>query len=130
MKKILLIILMTIIFISCSEKSDSRKINPADHEVIGEVSDGVRMIDVETYQFGFEPNYIVVNAGEKVKLNFTTRDVVHGFMVEEMNIDVSINPGEISTIEFTPEKSGIYKFRCSVPCGSGHRAMIGYLIVK
>ncbi|WP_320047961.1 cupredoxin domain-containing protein [uncultured Ilyobacter sp.] len=130
MKRILWVILTIFILISCSGKNDERKINPDDHKVIGEIIDGARVIEVEAYRFAFEPDYIVVNAGEKVTLNFTTRDVTHGFMIEKMGIDVNINPGEISTIEFTPEKSGIYKFRCSVPCGSGHKAMVGYLIVK
>jgi len=130
MKRILWVILITFIFISCSGENDGKKINPSDHKVIGEIIDGVRFIEVEAYSFAFEPDYIVVNSGEKVKLNFTTRDVEHGFMIEEMNINVSINPAEISTIEFTSEKSGIYKFRCSVPCGSGHKKMTGYLIVK
>ncbi len=130
MKKILCIILMIFIFIGCSGKNDGEKINPADYEVIGEVVNGERVIEVEAYQFGFEPNYIVVNAGEKVKLNLTTRDVTHGFMIDKMDINVSINPEEIRTVEFTPEKNGVYEFWCSVPCGSGHRTMRGYLIVK
>jgi heme/copper-type cytochrome/quinol oxidase subunit 2 len=130
MKRTLLVILMTLIFVSCSDKNDGKKITPSDHKVIGDIVDGVRVIEVEAYRFAFEPDYIVVNAGDKVKLNFKTRDVAHGFMVEEMNINVSINPGEISTTEFTPERSGVYEFRCSVPCGSGHKKMGGYLIVK
>ncbi len=130
MKKMLSIIIMAFIFISCSEKSDSKKINPDDYEVSGILANGIRTVQVESYQFGFEPEFIVVNSGEKIVLELTTRDVKHGFMLYELNINVDISPGEAKTVEFTAEEKGVYEFWCSVPCGSGHREMDGLLIVK
>ncbi len=130
MKKIIFVMTMLFVFISCTGKGESNSINPDDYNVIGEVINGVRVIDVEAYRFGFEPEYIVVNSGETVKLNLKTRDVPHGFMVEKLDINVSIDPGEINTVDFIAEKKGVYQFWCSVPCGSGHRSMEGFLIIK
>ena len=130
MKKILFVVTALLVFISCAGKGESSPIDPENFEVIGEVINGIRIIDVEAYKFGFEPEYIVVNSGETVKLNLKTRDVSHGFMVEKLDINVSIDPGEIKTVDLIAEKKGVYQFWCSVPCGSGHRSMEGFLIIK
>ena len=99
-------------------------------EVSGNLENGVRVIQMRAFQFGFDPNPVIVNEGEKVKLVVTSTDVTHGFSISEFGVNVRLFPGRPSIIDFTADKSGTYTFYCNVPCGSGHSAMRGRLIVK
>lgn len=91
---------------------------------------GVKEFRVEAFQFSFDPDTIEVNQGDKVKITLTTRDVGHGFALRAYNINEAINPGQSTVVEFTADQKGTFPFFCSVPCGAGHQAMKGTLIVK
>ena len=99
-------------------------------DVSGNLENGVRVIQMRAFQFGFDPNPIIVNEGERVKLIVTSTDVTHGLSISEFGVNVKLFPGRPSIIDFTADKSGTFIFYCSVPCGSGHRSMRGRLIVK
>lgn len=98
-------------------------------ELSGEVTDGVRVVQVTAHRFMFMPDHIVVKVGEPVRLEVTSTDVTHGMDIEGMHIDVELPPNEMQKIEFTPEQAGTYHFHCSVYCGEGHQDMHGELIV-
>ena len=85
---------------------------------------------MKAFQFGFDPNPVVVNEGEQVKLVVTSTDVTHGLSIAEFGVNARLIPGRPSIIDFTADKSGTFIFYCSVPCGAGHRSMRGRLIVK
>ena len=96
-------------------------------------SDGAgtaRVINVELFRFGFDPDPLVLKKGERVKLLLRTRDVGHGFRVAEYGIDVAVNPGETKEYSFVADKAGTFTIQCSVPCGPGHKEMKGTLIVE
>ncbi len=78
----------------------------------------------------FDPGTIVVKQGDKVKIKITSTDVKHSFMLKDYNINVQLEPNQTQTIEFTADKFGVFQFRCAVPCGDGHKEMIGTLVVK
>jgi cytochrome c oxidase subunit II len=99
-------------------------------EFTGKIINGVRVIDVKAVQFKFIPDVIRVKKGEKVKLNLTSGDVLHGFDLDDFKISVQIPPGKTTTAEFTPDKTGTFIFDCSVYCGVGHGNMKGKLIVS
>lgn len=91
----------------------------------------VQVIEVEAYQFGWEPNPIRVTNGTPVRLKMTSRDVAHGIGIPAFGVSKRIpGNGETVTVEFTPDKTGTYNFICNVYCGSGHSAMTGRLIVE
>ena len=81
-------------------------------------------------QFQFDPATIEVNKGDKVRLLITSKDVPHGFSIAEYGINVRMDPGKTTTVEFTANKQGTFTSFCSVFCGSGHSNMKGKLIVK
>ena len=56
--------------------------------------------------------------------------MVHGFKINEFNIDEKLNPGEEVTVTFVADKTGVFTFFCNVPCGEGHKEMKGTLIVN
>ncbi|HDL64979.1 MAG TPA: hypothetical protein ENH12_06275, partial [Proteobacteria bacterium] len=53
----------------------------------GEIIDGVRVIKMEAFQYGFKPDPVAVKKGEKVRLLVTSTDVVHGIMIREFGIN-------------------------------------------
>jgi cytochrome c oxidase subunit 2 len=95
----------------------------------GKLENGVRMIDVTASKYKFEPDPIVVRAGEHVRLVLTSADTDHGFAIGELNINVSIPAGQSKTFEFVAPGKGAYTVHCSVYCGPGHKSMSGAFTV-
>ena len=91
----------------------------------------VKMIAVRS---SFEPSKVEVSQGDKVTIYLTnieqTTDELHGFGVNEYNINVVVDPGETKTIEFVASKPGVYPFYCTNFCSALHQEMQGYLLVK
>ena len=88
---------------------------------------------VRSFNFGFDPPTIEVNAGDKVRIILTSDDVPHGLAINEfvgVNKRVDPSPAEPTVIEFLADKRGEFTFYCSVPCGDGHLDMKGKLIVR
>ncbi len=94
------------------------------------VSAGARVITMSVTDFVFSPNTITVNKGEKVVVRLTAVSGTHGFGSSELGLNVRIEPGETKDIVIPTDKAGIFAFKCSVPCGSGHRDMTGTIIVE
>ncbi len=94
--------------------------------------------NVEVYMIAvrssFEPWKIEVNQGDKVSIYITnieqTTDELHGFGLNEYNINIVIDPGETKTAEFVANKKGVYPFYCTNFCSALHQEMQGYLLVK
>ena len=63
------------------------------------------------------------------RLKVASKEVKHSIFVRELNLWSRINTGEISTIEFRPEKAGTFDVVCGEFCGTGHSSMVGRLIV-
>jgi nitrous-oxide reductase len=81
-----------------------------------------------------EPTSIEVNQGDRVTIYITnseqTTDELHGFGLNEYNINVVIDPGETKTVEFVASKPGVFPFYCTNFCSALHQEMQGYLLVK
>jgi nitrous-oxide reductase len=94
--------------------------------------------NVEVYMVAvrssFTPWQIEVNKGDKVTIYLSnieqTTDELHGFGLNEYNINVVVDPGETKTIEFVANKAGVYPFYCTNFCSALHQEMQGYLLVK
>lgn len=91
----------------------------------------VYMVAVRT---SFDPWKIEVNRGDKVTIYLTnieqTTDELHGFGLNEYNINVVADPGETKVIEFVANKKGVFPFYCTNFCSALHQEMQGYLLVK
>jgi nitrous-oxide reductase len=91
----------------------------------------VKMVAVRS---SFEPNKLEVNEGDRVTIHATnieqTTDELHGFGLNEYNINVVIDPGETKTIEFVANKPGVFPFYCTNFCSALHQEMQGYLLVR
>jgi len=91
----------------------------------------VKMIAVRS---SFEPNKLEVNQGDKVTIYLTnieqTTDELHGFGLNDYNINVVVDPGETKTIEFVANKPGVFPYYCTNFCSALHQEMQGYMLVK
>lgn len=98
----------------------------------GTIIDGVRTFNVTAEQWSFQPSSLKVYPGEKVRFYLTSRDVWHGFAVNELNINLTVTNKktvQINTIIPADAKGGIYTMYCSVFCGIGHPYLKGQIIV-
>jgi cytochrome c oxidase subunit 2 len=81
-------------------------------------------------QFAFDPPVLHVNQGDRLILTLQATDVVHGFYLDDYGVDVRVEPGISERVELVADRTGKYRYRCSVACGSLHPFMIGELIVN
>jgi nitrous-oxide reductase len=94
--------------------------------------------NVEVYMIAVRstltPTSFEVNKGDKVTIYMTnieqTTDELHGFGINEYNINVVADPGETKVIEFIADKQGVYPYYCTNFCSALHQEMQGYLLVK
>jgi Icc-related predicted phosphoesterase/plastocyanin len=88
-----------------------------------------QVIKITAKKFEYSPDKITIKKGIPVTLELTSLDVLHGFNCSELKIRSDIPPEKVSTIRFTPEKTGTFDFHCDVFCGSGHEQMTGTITV-
>jgi cytochrome c oxidase subunit II len=108
----------------------TQAVGKAEQELSGKLEDGVRVVKVRAKRFEYIPGTIVVNEGEKVRLEITSEDTTHGFGLSEYKIRLTLEPGKTQKAEFTAGKPGTYGFHCIVFCGMGHMKMRGELVVR
>jgi cytochrome c oxidase subunit II len=106
-----------------------------------------KVIEVTAKKYEFSPNEIHVKKGTRVQLKLRTDDSAHGLklnlypegarndgklglLFEQPQGNAKVKKGQERIVEFVAVLTGIYNFKCSVQCGSGHRQMIGKLIVE
>lgn len=89
----------------------------------------IRYITLNAKQFEFAPGRVHVNQGDRVVFTVAAQDVVHGFYLDGYGLKTRIEPGVPQRIEFVADKTGKFRYRCSVNCGSLHPFMIGELVV-
>ena len=77
---------------------------------------------------------IPVKRGDHVIVHLTnieqTPDATHGFSIPEMNVMVSLDAGETTTVEFDADTPGSFSFYCTEFCSALHLEMQGWLIVE
>ncbi len=88
-----------------------------------------RTFHIDASRFQYSPSVLQVNPGDQVTIELTARDVVHGLSIDGYNLNVIADPGQTARLTFTANKSGSFRFRCSVTCGNMHPFMIGKLEV-
>ncbi|GAA0521264.1 cytochrome c oxidase subunit 2 [Halorubrum aquaticum] len=84
---------------------------------------------VVAFQFGFQPDPIVVPENSTVTFQVTSRDVIHGFEVVGTNANTMVVPGEVSELTVEVGEPQEYGILCNEYCGAGHHVMEGKLHV-
>jgi len=87
---------------------------------------GVQEVRV-TVKGGYTPDTVVVRAGTPVRLQFyrdETADCSERVVFEDFGIDTALPAFQTTTIEFTPDEAGEFRFRC------GMHMLKGLLVVE
>jgi cytochrome c oxidase subunit 2 len=119
-----------VMFVSWPHAIDSAETDFKGLVLSGKLEDGIRVIEVVAYKYGFFPNPIVVKHGERVKLIMTAMDVRHGFYVPEFNVNEVLPRRGTRTVEFVAYRKGQFMVHCSVYCGPDHGKQKTRLIVE
>jgi len=88
-----------------------------------------REVTINAEQCVFDPPVLHVNKGDRVIVTLQADDVVHGLYLDGYDIDMRVEPGISQRVEFVANRTGKFRYRCSVACGTLHPFMIGELIV-
>lgn len=101
---------------------------------------------IKARQYSYDPAEIAVNYNDTLHINLVSLDAVHGFYIENYDIDAEISPNvknfkfrqpskgnnwiDTNEIVFVAKQRGKFRFRCSHTCGNMHPFMQGSLVVK
>ena len=82
----------------------------------------------------FTPENIEIKVGDEVTWHITNvegaYDATHGFALPGHNVNLSLEPGEAATFEFTAINSGVFNFYCTEFCSALHLEMMGHLLIE
>jgi heme/copper-type cytochrome/quinol oxidase subunit 2 len=88
-----------------------------------------RTFHIEASRFKYSPAVLSVNPGDRVTIELTATDVVHGLSIDGYGLETSSDPGQTTRLTFVADRLGSFRFRCTVTCGNMHPFMIGKLQV-
>ena len=95
---------------------------------------GVTEIWMSVVRSQFKPDVVRIPRGDKVIVHLSnieqTADATHGFAIPNMNVNVSLDAGETTTVEFTADTPGAFSFYCTEFCSALHLEMQGWMIVE
>ncbi len=99
--------------------------------IVGRVSAWGNLLDQLEHR-KMQPAVITVHKGDRVVLQLTSTDVVHGFSMKGYGIfvDKGIVPGKPVIVSFVASRTGSFPFSCNAICGKGHENMKGILHVQ
>ncbi|MFW2438971.1 MAG: cytochrome c oxidase subunit II, partial [Arenicellales bacterium] len=80
-----------------------------------DVNDKNYLLDVD--------NRVVVPVNKKVRLLFTSNDVIHSWWVPDFAVKKDAIPGFINESWFKTDKPGVYRGQCTELCGTNHGFM-------
>jgi cytochrome c oxidase subunit 2 len=83
---------------------------------------GIDPFTVENYLLEVD-NRVVLPRGAKIRVLFTSNDVIHAWWVPELAIKKDAIPGFINEAWFRADISGVYRGQCAELCGMDHGYM-------
>ena len=88
-----------------------------------------RTFQIDAKRFEYDPAILKVNPGDRVTIELVATDVVHGLSIDGYDLQTTADPGKTASISFIADRSGAYRFHCTVTCGNMHPFMTGKLLV-
>lgn len=95
-------------------------------------------VSVDAYMWGYEIKYpegmttqneLRVPVGKPIRVNLTSRDVIHTLFIPDLKTKWDMLPGKEMFLWFNPDKVGEHVMTCTEFCGMMHSGMFGKVIV-
>jgi nitrous-oxide reductase len=82
----------------------------------------------------FKPDIVRLKKGDKVTMHLTnietTPDATHGFAIPRYNVNISLDAGEYTRLEFEADATGAFAMYCTEFCSALHLEMQGWLLIS
>ena len=79
--------------------------------------------------WAFQPSVVRLPKGSTVNMYLTSQDIIHGFKIQQKNVNLMAAPGAINYIKVTFDEAGEYNFACHEFCGAAHHTMAGRIVI-
>ena len=84
-----------------------------------DAANGNGAVTIETPGMSYDPDEISMDAGTDLEVTIDNTDTqLHTFTIDELDVDLEVEPGETGTVTIEAPDAGEYLFYCTVP---GHR---------
>ncbi len=103
---------------------------PFDRPGVVELGPGRYEVHLVSQVWAFEPREVRVPAGSTVTFVSTSKDVVHGLFIPQVNVNVMLIPGRVTRTTARFDRPGEYLVLCHEYCGLAHHIMEGKVIVE
>jgi nitrous-oxide reductase len=81
----------------------------------------------------YDPDWFTVPQGWRVVMHLTSKeeamDITHGLGIDDYDVAVSLDPGQVREVVFVADKPGIHWYYCLWYCSELHKEMRGRMIV-
>ncbi|MEM4573651.1 MAG: cupredoxin domain-containing protein [Candidatus Caldarchaeum sp.] len=82
------------------------------------------------YPDGTVSGELRVKAGQTVKLELYSEDVIHSIYFRDFGLKKDVVPGKVNVLYITPLVPGQYLIQCTEFCGQGHYSMLAWMVVE
>ena len=96
-------------------------VKPFEEGELIQVGPGRYEAHVVAKTWSFKPNRFKVERGSVVDFYVTSKDIVHGFMIERTNVNLMAIPGAVNYAQARFDKAGTHQILCHEFCRSGTR---------
>lgn len=107
-----------------------KKVQPFSKDTLFQVGPEEYELHMIARMWVYQPSTITLPAGSTVHIYIISKDVEHGFLVKDKDVNMMVMPGEVNTETVKFEKPGTYPFLCHEYCGAGHQFMSGKFVIK
>ncbi len=89
---------------------------------------GVRYHNEQTERTFTTANEIHIPVGQPVRIELSTRDVIHSFWVPQLGGKMDVIPGKTNVMWLQADRAGTYRGQCGEFCGAQHANMALYVV--
>jgi cytochrome c oxidase subunit 2 len=104
-------------------------VKPFEEGELIRVAPGRYEAHVVAKTWSFKPNRLKVERGSVVDFYVTSKDIVHGFMIERTNVNLMAIPGTVNYAQARFDEAGTHQILCHEFCRDGHDNMMGSIEV-
>jgi len=104
-------------------------VEPFTTDTLFQVGEDEYELHMIARMWAFQPSQITLPVGSKVHLYVTSPDIIHGFKIENKNVNLMAVPQAINYMTVTFDEEGDYLFACHEFCGAAHHAMAGRITI-